>query len=196
MIHLLLAPFGLAALTTPTPSTPAPGAPGMPNLPDGEGLRDIAPPLDVLPYPPWMIALATVLALAVLGLLVWGLVRWLRNRPAAPPPMPGEVALRELERLRSRANEMEPYAFSIAVSDVLRTFISKAKFHLPATQQTSPELLAAISQSTLFSENDRVLLGRFLEKVDMIKFARIQATSADNVELVESALAFVKGGGA
>jgi hypothetical protein len=168
----------------------------MPALPEGEGIRDIAPPLDVFPYPPWMVALAVVLALVVLGLLVWGLVCWLKSRPAPVPPMPHEVALRELEKLRDRANETEPYAFSIAVSDVLRTFISKAKFHLPATQQTSPELLAAISQSTLFGENDRVLLGRFLEKADMIKFARIQATGADNVELVESALAFVKGGGA
>lgn len=196
MISLLLAPFGLAALTTPAPSTPADAAPGTAGPPEMEGIHDIAPPVDVFPYPPWMITLAVVLALAVLGLLVWALVRWLKSRPAPPPPLPDEVALRELEKLRGRANEAEPYAFSIAVSDVLRTFISKAKFHLPATQQTSPELLAAISQSTLFGENDRVLLGRFLEKVDMIKFARIHATGADNLELVESALAFLKGGGA
>ena len=191
MIFTLLAPFGLAALTTPAPATPAP-APAAPA--GANGMHDIAPPLDIFPYPEWMVALVALVALALLGLLVWGLMRWLRNRPAAPPPMPSEVALRELEKLRIRAAEMEPYAFGIAVSDVLRTFISKAKFHLPATQQTSPELLAAISHSTLFSENDRALLRPFLEKVDMIKFARIDATSADNVELVESALAFVKGG--
>jgi hypothetical protein len=46
----------------------------------------------------------------------------------------------------------------------------------------------------MFSESDRSLLGHFLEKCDMIKFARMQATSADNSELVESALAFVQGG--
>ena len=89
---------------------------------------------------------------------------------------------------------MEPYAFSIEVSDVLRTFIGKAKFRLPATNQTSPEFLAAIARSPLFSAQDRTLLGRFAEKCDMIKFARIQATSEDNVELVTSALEFVQGG--
>ncbi len=108
--------------------------------------------------------------------------------------MPSEVALAQLERLRKFAGEMEPYAFSIEVSNVLRTFIGKAKFKLPATTQTSPELLAAISKSPLFGEKDRTLLGHFLEKCDMIKFARIQATGVDNVDLVESALAFVKGG--
>jgi hypothetical protein len=175
-------PSILAALTA-TPATPAPDA-----------IRDIAPPVDVFPYPLWMVALAGLIALLLLGLLVWVMVKWLRTRPPPPLPSPEAIALRELESLRSHVHDLDPYAFSFAVSDVLRTFISKAKFRLPATQQTSPEFLAAISGSSLFSEKDRTLLGRFLEKCDMIKFARIEATSADNTELVESALDFVRGG--
>ena len=89
---------------------------------------------------------------------------------------------------------MEPYQFSVAVSDVLRTFISNAKFHLPATRLTSPEFLAAIAGSAMFSDADRGLLSHFLGKCDMIKFARVEATGADNVELVEKAFAFVQGG--
>jgi len=188
MMAALLASFGLAAITA-TPGTPAPGGP-----PEPVQIRDIAPPLDVFPYPPWMVAVAAILALAVLALAVWLIVRWVRNRPGPPPLGPRTIALGELEKLRARADELEPYAFSIAVSDVLRTFISNARFRLPATRQTSPEFLAAISGSPLFSENDRALLARFLEKCDMIKFARVQATSVDNVELVENALAFVRGG--
>jgi hypothetical protein len=46
----------------------------------------------------------------------------------------------------------------------------------------------------MFTAGDRTLLGHFLEKCDLIKFARVQATSADNSDLVESALAFVQGG--
>jgi len=188
MMSALFTSFGLAAITA-APGTPSPA--GGPEVPE---IRDIAPPLDVFPYPPWMVAVAATLALIILGLLVWLVVRWIRSRPGLPPPTPTAVALEELGKLRARANDIEPYPFSIAVSDVLRTFISKAKFQLPATHQTSPEFLAAISESPLFSEKDRTLLAGVLEKTDMIKFARLQATSADNVELVESALTFARGG--
>lgn len=190
MTFLLPVWLTLAALT---PASPSPAPTGTP-VPDG--MRDIAPPLDVFPYPPWMVACAGILAAVLLGLLIWALVRWLRQRPPPLPPNPALIAIRELESLAARVAEIEPYAFSFAVSDVLRTFISKAKFRLPATQQTSPEFLASIASSPMFSENDRTLLGHFLEKCDMIKFARIHATSEDNAELVKSALAFVKEGAA
>lgn len=184
MIPVLPVPMLVAALTTPPPSSSPPPV----------EIRDIAPPVDVFPYPMWMVVVAALITAVILGLLGWLLVRWLRNRPGTPPPSATEIALGELEQLRQRVNELEPYAFSIAVSDVLRTFIGNARFRLPATRQTSPEFLAAISGSPLFSAEDRTLLGRFLERCDMIKFARVQATSDDNVELVESALAFVRGG--
>ncbi len=184
MMALFLTFSSLAALATPAPA----------GAPEAIEIRDIAPPVDVFPYPPWMVAGAAILALALLGLAGWLIVRWVRNRPGPPPLGAHAIALDELEKLRARVNDTEPYAFSIAVSDVLRTFISNAKFRLPATHQTSPEFLAAISNSPLFSENDRTLLARVLEKCDMIKFARMHATSVDNNELVESALAFVRGG--
>jgi hypothetical protein len=184
MILDLFVPSMLAALSSvPPASSPTPLE-----------IRDIAPPVDVFPYPLWMVIAAGVVAATLCGLLIWLIVSRVRNRPAPPPPGATAIALRELEQLRQHAQEMEPYAFSIAVSDVLRTFVNDARFHLPATHQTSPEFLAAISGSPLFSDEDRALLARFLEWCDMIKFARLEATSSDNVELVESALTFVKGG--
>jgi len=198
MIDALFVPCGLAVLTA-TPGSSAPSAPPSSALPPSatplsQAVHDIAPPVDVFPYPPWMVAAAIAFLVLLFGLFVWLLVAWIRRRPPPPPPTPTAIALRELEKLRARARETEPYLFSVAVSDVLRTFISDAKFRLPATRQTSPEFLAAIAGSEMFSEGDRSLLGHFLEKCDLIKFARMQATGADNAELVESALAFVQGG--
>lgn len=161
--------------------------------PEPELIKDIAPPVPV-PYPLWIVALAVVAALVLLGLIVWGIVRAMKNRPAPPPLTAQEIALRELEKLRAQLQQLDPYRFSIAVSDVLRTFIGDAKFHLPATRQTSPEVLAAVSHSPLFGAEDRELLARFLEKCDMIKFARIDATSQDSADLLASACAFVQGG--
>jgi hypothetical protein len=183
----------LIASVTQAAITAAPGTPAPDGTTEAVEIRDIAPPLDVFPYPPWMVAVAALLALALLGMVVWLIVRWIRSRPGPPPLGARAIALGELGKLRARVTELEPYVFSIAVSDVLRTFVSNAKFRLSATRQTSPEFLAAISGSPLFSEHDRALLTRFLEKCDMIKFARVQATSDDNAELVATALDFVQG---
>jgi hypothetical protein len=203
MMLAMFVPWGLAVITasasSPAPSAPAPTG-GVPSVapptgtPLSQSVHDIAPPVDVFPYPPWMVAVGIACLVILLGLFVWLLVSWIRRRPPPPPPTPTAIALRELEKLRARVREMEPYQFSVAVSDILRTFISEAKFRLPATRQTSPEFLAAIAGSQMFSESDRSLLGHFLEKCDLIKFARLQATSTDSSELVESALAFVQGG--
>jgi len=190
---LLFSPI-FAVLSTPPPTAGIGPAAAPDATPPPVQIHDIAPPIDVFPYPPWMVATAMAIAVILFGLLIWFIVSLIRHRPPPPQPSASAIALRELEKLRARVGEIEPYAFSVAVSDILRTFISNAKFRLPATRQTSPEFLAAISGSKLFNESDRSLLGHFLEKCDMIKFARMDATSADNSELVESALAFVQGG--
>ncbi len=175
----------LAIIATPAPSA-APGSPAPVEI------RDIAPPLDVFPYPLWMVLTVAGLALVVLGMLAWLLVRWMKRRPAPPPPTPRAVALRELEKLRGQVQELDPYAFSFAVSDVLRTFIG-AQFGLHAREQTSPEFLAEISQAGRFSDADRNLIGEFLVHCDMIKFARIDATAEDGAKLLDSAVVFVRG---
>ena len=161
-----------------------------PPLPE---IKDIAPPVDVFPYPAWMVALAVALALLVLGCAVFLVIRWWRSRPPPLPPSPRAAALRELERLRTQVETMEPYAFSIAVSDVLRTFVG-GEYGLHAREQTSPEFLAAVRSAPSFSTDDRTLLERFLERVDMIKFARVAATTDDSRELLASAVTFVRGG--
>lgn len=192
MMLALLVPSLLAALTSASP-TPDPAAPSMTPVSEA-GAPDLFGPHNVFPYPLWMVWTAGILVAILLGVGIFYLVRWIRRRPGPPPPTPRQVALAELEKLRQQVGSIEPYPFSIAVSDVLRTFIGKVRSQLPATRQTSAEFLAAIAHWPQFTDEDRVMLGRFLGKCDMIKFARMDATKADNEELVESALAFVRGG--
>ena len=103
------------------------------------------------------------------------------------------LALRALEDLRARVREFDAYAFSIQVSDVLRTYATR-QFRLQATNQTSPEFLASIADSPIFTDDDRKLLAAFLERCDMLKFARIEAHDEENTELLGKATAFVQGG--
>jgi hypothetical protein len=155
-------------------------------------IRDIAPPLDLFPYPMWVVALGATLAAALLATIGWLVFRWWRNRPPPAPPTPHSIALRELNRLRSKVRTMPSYEFSIAVSDVLRTFIG-AQYGLHAREQTSPEFLTAAANSNTFTSDERAQLARFLEKADMIKFARVEATERDSEELLSNASGFVEG---
>jgi len=156
-------------------------------------IRDIAPPLNLFPYPLWVVALGATIGGALVVTAGWLFTRWWRNRPPPTPPTPRSIAMRELHQLRGKVRTLPPYDFSIAVSDVLRTFIG-AQYGLHAREQTSPEFLAAAASAKAFSTDERAQLARFLEKADMIKFARVEAGERDSEELLSNATGFVEAG--
>jgi hypothetical protein len=165
----------------------------MPGASPTPAIHDIRPPLDVFPYPMWMVATAGAVAFVVLALVVVGIVRAARNRPTAAPPTAREIALGKLKEAEADIARKDPYTFSILVSDILRQFVS-AQYHLHATEQTSPEFLAEAAKSPHFTGADKTLLAEFLEKCDLIKFAHMEATEEDSRALLAQAVRFVKGG--
>lgn len=163
----------------------------MHNVIPKDAIKDIAPPVDFFPYPLWVLLLAGVVLAAVLTLAVWLVVRWARRaRPVAPNPR--AAALARLEEARRQIDHLDPYAFSIVVSDVLRHYVS-AQYHVPATRQTSPEFLAGVADAPAFSANEKSLLAEFLEASDLIKFAQAEAGRRESETLLEQAIQFVKG---
>ncbi|XHR28156.1 MAG: DUF4381 family protein [Chthoniobacteraceae bacterium] len=184
---LLTAATACAQITLP--QNPGGAAPS----PTPVDLAPIAPPVPVFPYPMWMVAIAATVAVLLLAGIVWAIVRYVKSRPAPPPPTPRQRAHAALESLRERIGQTEPYPFSVEVSDALRSFVTD-EFQVRATRQTSPEFLAAAAASPRFSEADKALLAAFLEKADLIKFARLAATATDSEGLLEQAGRFVEGG--
>lgn len=151
----------------------------------------ILPPVD-LPWPAWAywaMAGGSVLFL----LLCWGLWRFLSRERAAAEVSPRDEALRGLAQMEPQVATREPYPFSIEVSDLLRTYITK-EYRVAAVQSTSPEFLDEVARSRHFSAEERELLAEFLQRVDLIKFARHQASQEESALLLGQAVAFVKGG--
>lgn len=157
-------------------------------------IHDIKPPVDVFPYPMWMVVTAGVVVATLMALLAIFIVRAVRNRPNAPPLTARQIALRRLKDAEADIERIEPYAFSIRVSDILRQYIS-AQYHLHAPEQTSQEFLEEAARSPHFTGADKELLADFLERCDLIKFAHVEATSDDSRGLLAQAVLYVEGSG-
>jgi len=117
-----------------------------------EEFHDIAPPVDYSLLPPWVIFAGTFLALTTVGLIIW-LIAKRRKRPQ-PPQLPRDRALEALERMRDQIDRLNPYQFSIRVSDVLRRYVTE-QHGLPVTRQTSVEFLNALTNASQFSTDEK-----------------------------------------
>lgn len=156
-----------------------------------EELHDIAPPVDYSLIPTWAVFAASFVVLTLVGLLVLWLVK--RRKPARPPQLPRERALEVLRALEGDIESVSPYQFSIAVSDVLRSYVHQ-QFGLPVTRQTSVEFLNDLRNAPRFESDEKSLLEDFLNRCDLIKFARYNATASDSRLLLDEAVRFVEGG--
>lgn len=162
----------------------------MINFLAAQDFHEIAPPVDYSFVPTWLIFVASFIILSLIGLVVWWFKR--KKSPALPPKLPREIALEDLDAIGRAIETMNPYLFSIRVSDILRRYVTN-QYALPVTRQTSVEFLSALAKAPSFSVNEKSLLEDFLNRCDLIKFARYEATSADSRLLLEEATRFVKG---
>ena len=152
-------------------------------------INDIVGPVWVLPWPVWVVICASVAAILLLGAIVWGVIRLLRRKA---PPTARERALAALDALRNTVSGTDPYAFGITVSDAIRSYILD-QHGLHATTQTSLEFLEEIRANPVFTENEKTGLSVFLEKTDLLKFARAEAGESEMIGLLETAVRLVRG---
>jgi hypothetical protein len=156
-----------------------------------EEFHDITGPVDYFLLKPWMIFCGVAAVLLVIALTTWLIKRW-RNR-AVVVKTPRERALDQLVRIQSQIDKLTPYQFSIRVSDILRRYVTE-QYQLPVTRQTSVEFLNALTAASPFSNEEQSLLSDFLNRCDLIKFARYEASTEDSRLLLDEADKFVRGG--
>jgi hypothetical protein len=153
-------------------------------------LNDIVGPVWFWPYPLWMTLVAGLVLLLILAGFVWLLKKLLTRK--AVPLTNRQKALAALEALRSGIAGSDPYAFGVTVSDSIRSYIL-AEHRLGATTQTSLEFLNSIRGNPLFTDNEKAGLTVFLEKTDLLKFARAEAGEREMLDLLDIAARLVRG---
>jgi hypothetical protein len=153
-------------------------------------LNDIVGPVWFWPYPLWMTLVAGFVALLILAGLVWLLKKLLTRKAVSLTNR--QKALAALEALRSGIAGADPYAFGVTVSDAIRSYI-RAEHRLGATTQTSLEFLNSIRSNPLFTDNEKSGLTVFLEKTDLLKFARAEAGEREMLDLLDIAARLVRG---
>ncbi|MGA9026638.1 MAG: DUF4381 family protein [Steroidobacteraceae bacterium] len=151
-----------------------------------EDIRDIRGPRTAVSA--WLPAalLAAALVLALCAYWLWRR----RSRPRAL--LPHEAALQRLESIRPLMQPARAGEFSVAVSDVVRTYIGQ-RFEFTVTHRTTEEFLRGLAQHpdpALGSH--RALLSEFLHQCDLVKFAGMSLTAQNMESLHHSAGDFVR----
>jgi hypothetical protein len=140
--------------------------------------------------PPWLIpALLAGAALLVIG----GYAAWRRHRRPIRPRvlLPFEAALQRLEEIRALLDSASAREFSIAVSDIVRQYI-EVQFMVTATHRTTEEFLRDLLESSNAAlAAHRGLLGEFLNRCDLAKFAGVSLSRQILESLHRSARSFV-----
>ena len=158
-------------------------------------LAEWGEPLSMKAPFPWSMVAMIVAAGAVLGLVIFLLLRKKRVEAALPPPpIPAHVtaleALMALERgqLLERG---EAERFFVCLTDIVRTYI-EGRFGLRAPEQTTDEFLRAARAHANIPGAHQATLAEALARADLIKFARARADSNEGRAALDLARRFVR----
>jgi hypothetical protein len=153
-------------------------------------LRDIRPPVLIPNAWAWVAWTLAALALAALGFWAWR--RW-RKRRLEPPPIPvtpPHVRAREKLQL-ALALLGQPREFCIAVSDTTRWYLEE-RFDFHAPERTTEEFLVELKGTNLLTPDQKESLGEFLQRCDLVKFARYEPGQPELLDLHAAALRLVE----
>lgn len=152
-------------------------------------LRDIKPPVEVPSGWAWLAWVAGALALA--ALIFWAWKKW-GKRVEVRPEMVVPPHIRARHRLRQALMFMDrPQEFCTRVSDAIRAYLEE-RFELHAPERTTEEFLSELQHSQILSPEQKASLAGFLERCDLVKFARYEPAEAELRELYDAALRLVE----
>jgi len=154
------------------------------------GLRDIKPPVEIPSG--WAWVWWGLGALALVAVLFWAWRYWQRRRTLQPAitVIPAHVlAKQKLQEALSRIGQ--PKEFCILVSDTVRWYLEQ-RFDFRAPERTTEEFLYELQATNLLTPDQKQSLGEFLNRCDLVKFARYEPGEPELHELHGSAVRLVE----
>jgi hypothetical protein len=155
-----------------------------------EDLRDIKPPVDI--PNPWVWAAWALAALAIAALLYWAWRYW-RRRQAQVKPVPVIPAhVRAKQKLQDALGLLgQPKPFCVLVSDTVRWYLEE-RFNFRAPERTTEEFLHELQGTNLLTPDQKQSLSEFLERCDLVKFAKYEPAQPELQDLHGSAVRLVE----
>ena len=148
-------------------------------------IRPIRPPVEIPSGWAWLWWTLAVLAVLV-GLFF--LIRWLLKKQAASQvvaPIPPHIrAKQRLEQALLHLSDTK--LFVTLVSDALRIYLEE-RFNLRAPERTTEEFLSDLQATRHLNAEQKLTLSDFLQRCDLVKFARFEPTEAALRDLYEVA---------
>jgi len=154
------------------------------------GLRDIKPPVEIPSGWAWVFWLLGALTLAALAYALWQYWKNRKSRIPTAPPVPAHVrAKRKLAEALALIGQ--PKQFCIVVSDTLRWYLEE-RFDFRAPERTTEEFLNELRGTTLLSAAQKDSLVDFLNRCDLVKFAKYEPGEPELRDLHTSAVRLVE----
>ncbi len=153
-------------------------------------IRDIKPPVAIPSGWEWLWWVFAALAIIALAIFAWKL--WQKHRLQIPvePPVPAHIrAKQKLQEALALITRPEP--FCVLVSDTIRTYLEE-RFDFRAPERTTEEFLHELRGTDLLSAEQKEKLGEFLERCDLVKFAKYEPREPELRDLHGSALRLVE----
>lgn len=171
------------AATNPIPSAGS-------QLVASNDIRDIKPPVPIPSGWEWL--WWTLAGLVVAAWLVWAWRFWHKRRAQVPlvPPIPAHIRAKQ-KLQEALALLAQPKPFCILVSDTIRGYLEE-RFNFHAPERTTEEFLYELQGTDLLTRDQKESLGDFLQRCDLVKFAKYEPGEPELRDLHGSALRLVE----
>ena len=152
-------------------------------------IRGLKGPVEIPTGWEWVWWLLGAVAAAIVA---WRVYKWWRKRQLTPKAAVVIPAHRRAkDRLRGALDLISnPYAYCSLLSDVVRGYIED-RFNYKAPERTTEEFLAEVQTGTRLTLEQQALLSDFLQRCDLVKFAKHEPAEPELRALYDAALKFI-----